>query len=416
VIVNFIIVALVVLAGSIALGLLALEDPGYILISRPPFEIEVSLSLFVLLCLLLFTGAYFAIRFLLRTWRAPRDLARWRAGRRVAQARRATLSGYAGLIEGNWEAAQAELLRFIDHNETPLLSYLGAAYAAQRRGDLETRDEFLRRADTIDPEHQIAVTLTRARLQYQAGQLDEARRSLEPLALAGPRNRQAQRILAEILRQREDWQSLARLLPLTRRGGALSDAERDSLEQEALARSLPNAAEGGQALTESWNRIPKRWRRDPAVIAAYASHLIEGGLMNEAEAILRDAVRRQWDGRLVRLYGDVKSDRIEDQIAQAERWQDQRPGDVDALLTLGRLLRRNGDRQRAREYLVEAVESGGDRRAYMILGRLLEELGEKDNAVACYREGLSRQSPDGGSGAPGPLLLPRTDSLPGASV
>ena len=44
---SFIVYVLITLAAAAALGLLALEDPGYVLISRTPYEIEVSLLLAV---------------------------------------------------------------------------------------------------------------------------------------------------------------------------------------------------------------------------------------------------------------------------------------------------------------------------------------------------------------------------------
>ena len=39
-------------------------------------------------------------------------------------------AGFAGLIEGDWVKAERVLLSKIEHNQSPLMSYLGAAYAA----------------------------------------------------------------------------------------------------------------------------------------------------------------------------------------------------------------------------------------------------------------------------------------------
>ena len=45
---TLIVFVLLVLAIGITLALVALEDPGYVLISRAPYEIEISLTLLVL--------------------------------------------------------------------------------------------------------------------------------------------------------------------------------------------------------------------------------------------------------------------------------------------------------------------------------------------------------------------------------
>ena len=95
-----IVLVLLALAGALTLGLLAQEDPGYVLISRWPYEIEISLALFLVGILGLLLVAYFLIRLVLRTFRAPVDIGRWQDQRQHGLADRATLTGYARLIEG----------------------------------------------------------------------------------------------------------------------------------------------------------------------------------------------------------------------------------------------------------------------------------------------------------------------------
>ena len=104
-----IVLVLLALAAALTLGLLAQEDPGYVLISRWPYEVEVSLALFLAGLVLVLTVLYILIRILFRVFRAPRDLHHWQARRRHDQADRATLIGYARLIEGEWEEAELAL-------------------------------------------------------------------------------------------------------------------------------------------------------------------------------------------------------------------------------------------------------------------------------------------------------------------
>ena len=53
---------------AVIAGLLAQQDPGYVLIGRGFQTIEISLSLFVTLQILLFASIYFLIRFVSQTW------------------------------------------------------------------------------------------------------------------------------------------------------------------------------------------------------------------------------------------------------------------------------------------------------------------------------------------------------------
>ena len=84
-----IVLVLVALAAALTLGLLAREDPGYVLISRWPYEIEVSLALFLAGLGLALIVLYIAIRILFRIFRAPRDLHHWQVRRRHDRADRA---------------------------------------------------------------------------------------------------------------------------------------------------------------------------------------------------------------------------------------------------------------------------------------------------------------------------------------
>ena len=125
-----IVLVLVALAAALTLGLLAQEDPGYVLISRWPYEVEVSLALFLAGLVLVLTVLYILIRILFRVFRAPRDLHHWQARRRHDQADRATLIGYARLIEGEWERKKDSEPAEITSDGTPIRLTPGNTWVA----------------------------------------------------------------------------------------------------------------------------------------------------------------------------------------------------------------------------------------------------------------------------------------------
>ena len=376
--------SLATLAAALTLGLLAQEDPGYVLISRSPYEIEVSLALLVAALIVCGIVGYFLVRILLRAFRSPRDLRTWQSKRRHLLADRATLNGYARLIEGEWEDAEALLNQGLGQGSTPLLQYLGAAYAAQQRGDFESRDRYLSEARSNDAEHFEAIEITRARLLERAGQVDEARGVLEDLHERGIRHRAIQRMLIEVLRRQEDWPALEKLLEKNRELRELPRVEIDNLRRETQAHRLienndPNL---------TWGQLTRRQRKDPVLKAAHARALINSGAVDEAEKFLRKAISRDWDGELVRLYGHVRSNHLDEQLKRAEQWALAHEDDPDLLLTLARLHLENRHREKARDFLLKAVRLGGTREGYLELGLLLESMGESDKALQCYRRGL----------------------------
>lgn len=369
---------------ALTLGLLAQDDPGYVLISRWPYEVEISLALLLAISIFGVVGIYFLVRSILRIFRTPSDIRSWQRARQHRRADQATLSGYARLIEGDWEEAEALLIAGLGKGSTPLLQYLGAAYAAQQKGDFENRDQYLLEARSQSPEHLTAIEITRARLLERAGQIDEARGVLEDLYEQGIRHGAVQMMLIDALRQQADWPALEKIMQKNRDMKQLTHTERVSLRQEIQMHRLT----GRDDPQTTWRRLDRRDRKNPVLQAAHVRALIDTGQSDIAEKFLRKCINRKWDGELVRLYGCVRSERIDEQLQRAEQWRLGRQDDPNLLMTLARLNIENSNRQKAKELVLKAIQMGGTKESYLELGLLLESLGESDKALQCYRRGL----------------------------
>ena len=388
---NSLIFFLIALALALTLGLVALDDPGYILISRTPYEIEISLAFFLLLMLLVFTGLYFLARMFFRSLNARRDLAEWRRRRNRDRAGKDVLQGYARLIEGNWQEAERELQQRIGYSDTPLINYLGSAYAAQQRGDYGRRDAYLDTALKSDRRFREAVQLTRIRLQYQAGQLEDARQTIESLPAAARKRPTVERMEAEVLRSLGDFEMLEKRLPKLKRHNAFSEVELHDLEKEAFGgqfrESLPAPVDAGQ-VAKAWNALPKDSRRDPEMVLDYVKNLIRAGDSAKAEDQIETALQHHWDPRLVRMFAELEDIQLRNRIRQCLVWREKHPEDGALLLVLARLYQRADELASAQEFYVAAIKHGADEAAYLELGGLLERNGEMEEASRCYRRGL----------------------------
>ena len=317
----------------------------------------------------------------------PRTAGRWRVNRRHALATQATLAGYSRLIEGEWEEAEEILSQRLGYGATPLLSALGAAYAAQQRADYDARDKYLLQARNQEPEHIEAVEITRARLLERAGQLDEARGVLEQLHEQGVRRRAVQGMLVELLQRQQDWPALESLFKDLKRSRILPEGEMKILNRDLQVRLLTSDARP-DAGAQVWSRLSRQERRDPVLTAVHVRSLIDAGNMKQAEKILRKAINRNWDGGLVRLYGHIRYESIDALLKQAENWRVTHADDPDLLITLARFQLELKARDKALLLLVEAARIGVSGETYMELGLLLESMGESAKALQCYRRGL----------------------------
>jgi HemY protein len=377
------------LLAAILATLYAIDNPGYVLIARTPWSIEMSLTVFVLLALLGAGALYLVVYLIVRLMRIPQDVARWRANRNERAAREALYQGLIKMAEANWPEAEALLLAAMRGHDMPLLSYLGAACVNQGHGDLERRDEYLAAAHRVAPQHVLAIGMTQANLQYLAHQSEQALATLTELRRLAPKHKHVLKLLAQLYLELRDWPNLAELIQQLRSHAVLATKEVDALElraqRELLTLSLPSGSR--DVLHRVWNAVPKHLRRQPSLIAIYARQLIQQNEMNTAEALLRDAIDQQWDETLVELYGQARSDAANGQLEAAETWLGLHPESSKLLFTLGRLAIHCNRDTKARGYLEKCINLRGPVEAYHELGAVFERLGEKDRALACYRRG-----------------------------
>ncbi len=380
---------LVLILGVVA-GLLAYQDPGYVLIGRGNTTIETTLSLFIVLLVAVFVAGYFLVRLIVRTWRMPERLQRWRAERRRRRARRELRQGLIELAEGNWRKAERVLVRHADDSSTPLLNYLSAARAAQKQDAPERRDHYLARALESMPDADVAVELTQAELQLAHGQLEQALATLEHLRTMVPNHSHVLLLLAQVYERLQSWNELRDLLPRLRKHKVLDDRALHDLAVRIWRALLAQTIDKGDAaaLQAFWKRVPKDLRGDRGLLTDYIHGLIRLGEHDQAEQRLREAIAHHWDPEWVRLYGELETGHPERQLATAEGWLKGHENHPVLLLTLGRLCLRNQLWGKARSYLEASLGSQPLPETYRELGQLLERLGEHEAAAEAFKQGL----------------------------
>ncbi|MCC5871134.1 MAG: heme biosynthesis protein HemY [Gammaproteobacteria bacterium] len=385
---------LVLLIAGVA-GAMIARDPGYVLMVWGDASLETSLW-FALLLLLLGWLLWRMLAVILAVLLGSRgSIQAWRHRRQERRVREETTRGLLALIEGDWPRARKELDAASNHMDEPLVNQLGAARAAHSMGDAAGRDEYLEAARVGSPKAGLAVGITRAALEIDDEQWEQALATLLKLRKEAPRNAAVLRMLRVTYEALEDWQSLAGILPDLRRSGVMDEADSVALERQVWCAELHRAArvdagrEGRQqALEQAWNRIPKPLRKDPLLLQTQVRELRDLGAEPAAEQLLREGLRANWDNELIELYGWVKGSDPAAQLAEAEAWLTARPNNPALLLTLGRLAMRHHQWEKAREYLEASVAQDKTMEAEAELGRLLLHLGDHGAAARHLAESV----------------------------
>lgn len=396
----YVLILAVVLAATL-IGLAVAEQSGYVLIAYKSFRYESSLWTFLALLVVLW-AVYLAVRVAMRLLGVSgRVVNPWSRFNRRRRSLLAEENGQRDLAEGHWQQALRHLRRAAELSERPLPHFLGAARAANELGKTEECDELLDHALKREPGAELAVGLTRAQLLINRGDVGQARAVLDKLHQDHPRHPTVLRLLQQLYVSLHDWQALCVLLPELRKERVLQNAELADLERRSWIASLGEAGEQGvgqgerslHALTQRWQNVPSNLRAQPPLVAAYAEQLLRLGAPEEAEDVLRKALKEGYDSRLVYLYGRARGRDGAHQLKTAEGWLKQHGDDPELLLTLGRLCQQNKLWGKAREYLEASIARQRSAEACAELARLLAQLGEVERSNQLFQEGLGLLAP-----------------------
>ncbi len=387
---------LAIAAGLYLLSLAIEADRGYVLFAYQGFRYQSGLWAFLGL-LVVVVVLYYLIKWTLRLLLSSTRLANpWSRLHRNRRVRLASEQGMLDLAEGRWARALRQLTRAAEADSQPLMYDLGAARAASKLGDHEQSDALLERALNKHPQAELAIALPHAELQRNRGDSDAALETLQAMRERHPGHHLVLRQLQRLYLQRQDWSALLGLLPELRKEKALPAAELDELERETWRGRLADAGLAGQGhgetalqpLTQAWQQLSASLRQEPELIATYVEQLRRLGAQEEAEEVLRSALKRGYDSRLARFYGVLRGADPARQLQTAELWLKQHPQDPALLLTLGRLSLQNQLWGKARDYFETSLKLERHPETCAELARLLAQLGELERSNQLLLESL----------------------------
>jgi HemY protein len=383
---KWLLLALVVLVVSVAVALMAMPDPGYVLIAFGKYSVETSLLVFLVVLALV----YLALRILAGFLHVPARVHDWDQRRHLRRLHKLFDQASIDLTEGRIDRAERRFARLLKSTRAPVQAYLSAARVASQLGDDQRRDQYLKLAQQRHPESELSVAFTQAELQLSRSQLDQAQTTLTRLQKLAPRSQQTLQLLMKLYLKQQDWQRLRELLPALRRSHLLDENQWQQLAVKVCREQVLTLASGDDVdeLKAGWKQLPQAVQQDEGLKTIYIEELMRLGAHKQVEQLLVNELKRSWNQRLVYLFGDLQVEDAGSQLELAERWLEQHGRDPVLLLTLGKISSRNQLWGKARSYLESSIEQRATAEAYRLLGALLERLGEADEASACYRRGL----------------------------
>lgn len=381
--------AFFILLAAIILGVQLNKDPGYVLIAINNWTIETTLWLMILGVILAFLILHLIIHLCHKIARTPGAISQWHAQRLAHKAQETTRKGLIEYSEGYWKKAKNHLIQALPNTDTPLLNYLTAARAAQKMGDSQLRDDFLREAQQSMPEAKIAVELTQAQLQLANHQWEQALATLRHLHDIAPRHPYVLKLLMQLYQEVRDWPQLIALLPDLKKYNVIEQQEFEALQHNAYLQNLSDLIKQNQteAVNTLFKSLPKSLVTNPDIVAEYVRFLLKNKNYATAKELLRRSLRKEFHPHLIILYGSLPSD--DKQLTFAESLLKKYSHSAALYLCLGQLCINQQLWGKAKHYLEQANELEPSALAYMTLGNLQEKLGDSSQASANYKKGLA---------------------------
>lgn len=134
---------LAILLLAVALTMVAIHNTGYVVLIYPPYRIELTLNLLLVLLATAFLFAYGLLRIARHALRLPAHVRAFKQQKQQDKARNAMFEGMKNFAAGHYAAAEKNAANALALGEAPETNALIAARAAHELKAFERRDAYL---------------------------------------------------------------------------------------------------------------------------------------------------------------------------------------------------------------------------------------------------------------------------------
>ena len=353
---------LAAVAGALA-GASLLQDPGYVLVRAGSWVFESSIAAGVISALAVLLTIFMVgagLRHLISSFGM---FGRWRSARQLSRSSDQWQRAIKAIAVGNWSMAADLLSGAGIPPERRLEAWLVQAQALWQRRDAQALASLLARAQRDSPEVHGDLVLATSRWQILQGDAKSALASLAKVTEPARGSSAWAGLYALGCVEQRQWDSLQRHWSLVDKSGVLKDpAFRQQMPRLRAGKAMADTvmAKGADGWRSGHKLLPKQWRSDPNTLDLWAEFLMDSGREEPAFALLESELKKQRHSVLVRRFGGFTQPKLQLlAIERAQAWRVKQPNDAELLLTLGRLLKANGQIDQARTHLLAALDAIG---------------------------------------------------------
>lgn len=383
-------------ALAVLVGLTATLNDGYAILFMPPYRMEISFNLMILLLIAVIAITYGILRLVHLAMGLPAEVRRFQRQKQLKQARHALRDAGIAFFEGRFQKAERAAVKSISGEDAPentALALLIAARSASAMHDYENRDSYLAQLDTLPESLQLARHMLEAELKIEAKDPLGALSAIERARSISPNLTNALRLELKVRLQQHQADTVLALTEKLLKSEAMEPEQARSYRLAAYAQQLESLINGKEI--QDWLRkIPEAERLNPILVGNVVTRLTAAGEPDQAAALLAEALADderatpELTRELAQLADLLNDEKRLELMKAGEGWLKQRPRDYMLLLALGRLARSQQLWGKAQNYLEASLSIQPTLIAHAELVRLFQTIGKEEQAAQHYRDSL----------------------------
>ena len=372
---------------------------GNVALFVPPWRIDVSLNLALVVLVLLLAAVYWAARAMQKMADFPDQVRLYRARREEIGGNRALIEAVKNFLEGRFARAEKSARAAQSSSSTGGIAALIGARAAHRMQEYARRDEWLERAEN-DGDMETARLVASAEMFAEQRENEAALAAIDRLPGEGRRHIHAMRIALNANLQSGRWDDALKAMRLLEKRNALHPVLVRKLKFAVYRELIAAHRNDASALEAMWRSMPEAEQRVPE-IALEAARLFNrsepalGRVAVEAIEAALPTPPAEWDEsarRLLDEYARTQAVPARDQLEKVEGWLKLVPqsGAVPIRAALlraaGLICLREQLWGKSKTYLLESITAEKHPSTLLALARLSNAIGDSDGAATYFRE------------------------------
>ena len=277
-------------AAAVALTLAA-HNFGYVLLVYPPYRVEMSLALFVLVLLALFVVGYFAVRLFAAVLLLPGHVQAFREERAQSKGRAAMMEALTAFFEGRYATAEKAAARAIELGEKSGLNHVIAARSAHELREFAKRDAYLASAEDKSVGESTMRLMAKTEFMLDQKQPQSALNSLKEMGEGSLRKHVgALQLELRAQQQARNWEAALEVLSQLEKRSGIDKNLAEQFRQQAWLELLDAHTGDLMSLHALWKRIPEVYRLRTKVVAMAASAFIKFQDCKQASQVLKESL------------------------------------------------------------------------------------------------------------------------------